>query len=58
MWQEAKYNTKVKAVDFRNKTDFGWRDHIETLYLENGRTVNSKVFTTLFYGHCVLRPSR
>ena len=56
-WQETKHGVKVKTVDFRNKTDFGWRSHIETLYFENGQTVNSKVFTTLFYGHCILRPS-
>lgn len=55
-WWEAKNRSKVKAVDFRNKKDFGWRDHVETLYLENGQTVNSKVFTTLFYGHNILRP--
>ena len=55
-WWEAKNRSKVKAVDFRNKKDFGWRDHVKTLYLENGQTVNSKVFTTLFYGHNILRP--
>lgn len=55
-WQENKNRSKVKKVDFRNKKDFGWRDHIETLYLENGKIVNSKVFTTLFYGHSILRP--
>lgn len=55
-WQEKKNRSKVKKVDFRNKKDFGWREHIETLYLSNRQTVNSKVFTTLFYGHSILRP--
>lgn len=55
-WQEKKNRSKVKKVDFRNKKDFGWRAHMETLYFENGRTINSKVFTTLFYGHSILRP--
>lgn len=55
-WQEIKKQSKVKAVDFRNKKDFGWREHIETLFLASGETVNSKVFTTLFYGHNILRP--
>lgn len=55
-WQEEKNQSKVKTIDFRNKKDFGWREHIETLCLENGKTINSKVFTTLFYGHSVLRP--
>lgn len=56
-WHEKKIGSKVMSVDFRNKTDFGWREHIETLWFENGKKVNSKVFTTLFYGHTVLRPS-
>ncbi len=55
-WQGKKNQSKVKTVDFRNKKDFGWREHIETLYLENGQVVNSKIFTTLFYGHSILRP--
>ena len=55
-WQEKKNQSKVRTVDFRNKKDFGWRNHIETLCLENGQTVNSKVFTTLFYNHSILRP--
>lgn len=57
LWQEVKNGSKVKMVDFRNKREFGWRDHTETLYFENGQIVNSKVFTTLFYGHSILRPS-
>lgn len=55
-WQEAKKRSKVKSVDFRNKKDFGWRNAIETLSLKSGQIVNSKVFTTLFYGHHILRP--
>lgn len=56
-WQEEKNKTKVMKVDFRNKTDFGWRAHKETLTFENGKNISSKVFTTLFYGHSILRPS-
>ena len=55
-WQEEKNGSKVKTVDFRNKKDFGWKTHIETLYLENGQQVDSTVYTTLFYGHSILRP--
>lgn len=55
-WQEIKYKSKVKAVDFRNKKDFGWRDHVESIYLDNGQCINSTVFTSLFYGHSILRP--
>ena len=55
-WPEERHGCKIKAVDFRNKRDFGWKDHVETLFLENGKQINSKVFTTLFYGHSILRP--
>ena len=58
LWQEQKnHHAKVISTDFRNKKDFGWRDHIETICFDNGRTISSKVFTNLFYGHCILRPS-
>ncbi len=56
-WQEKKNQSKVKRVDFRNKTDFGWKDHIETLWFENEEVEHSRVFTTMFYGHSILRPS-
>lgn len=56
-WQEKQNKSRVKSVDFRNKRDYGWRDHRETLLFENGQISSSRVFTTLFYGHCVLRPS-
>lgn len=56
-WQEKKAGVKVISVDFRNKKDFGWRDHVETLTMDNGTRVSSRVFKELFYGHNVLRPS-
>lgn len=55
-WYEDKIKSKIVAVDFRNKTEYGWRDHIESIYFENGQIKNSKIFTTLFYRHNILRP--
>lgn len=55
-WQEQVNNSRVVNVDFRNKKDFGWHDHVETLYFERGKSVSSGVFRELFYGHTVLRP--
>ncbi|MGN0417946.1 Coenzyme F420 hydrogenase/dehydrogenase, beta subunit C-terminal domain [Anaerostipes faecalis] len=55
-WQEKKAKGKTVRVDFRNKNDFGWRDHIETMWFDNGKTVSSSVFKNLFYGHTILRP--
>lgn len=56
-WNENKSYSKVVGVDFRNKKEFGWRDHVETLYFEDGKSTSSRIFKTLFYGHAVLRPS-
>lgn len=55
-WQEKKMHGKTIAVDFRNKKDFGWRDHKEKICMDNGQTVNSNVFTSIFYSHLALRP--
>ena len=58
LWQEQKnHHAKIISVDFRNKRDFCWRDHMETICFDNSRVISSKVFTNLFYGHCILRPS-
>jgi coenzyme F420-reducing hydrogenase beta subunit len=56
-WQEKKQNSQVVGVDFRNKTDFGWRAYMETMQFENGKRVSGEVFNTLFYKHLMLRPS-
>lgn len=56
-WQEHKNHGKVVKVDFRNKKDFGWKDHVETIWFDNGKNVSSPIFKNLFYGHMVLRPS-
>ena len=55
-WQGKKNQSDISNVDFRDKK-FGWSTHIETLHLENGREVNSRVYTSLFYAHNILRPS-
>lgn len=56
-WQEQRNHGNVVKVDFRNKKDFGWRDHMETLWFDNKKSVSSPVFKNLFYGHMILRPS-
>lgn len=56
-WQESKHG-KCLAVDFRNKKDYGWAEHVETITMEKRgkiRKVDSRVFTTIFYSHLVLR---
>lgn len=60
-WQENSHKGKCIYVDFRNKKDFGWDKHIETLHIQppsgKVKVVNSTVFKTIYYTHCALRPS-
>ena len=56
-WQEHNCKKKIRLVDFRNKRDFGWTAHVESLYTVDGKCINSSIFTKLFYEHNILRPS-
>lgn len=56
-WQEAELGKKCIKVDFRNKKQFGWASHMETLTMEDGTEIHSNVFTTLFYEHSIIRPA-
>ncbi|MGN1132667.1 MAG: Coenzyme F420 hydrogenase/dehydrogenase, beta subunit C-terminal domain [Ruminococcus sp.] len=56
-WQEKKKKSKVRSVDFRNKKDYGWRTHVETLFFENGKKTDSRVFAIMFNQDSILRPS-
>lgn len=56
-WQEKNIGIKIVNANFRNKSDFGWRAHIETLECENGKKKDDYVFRNLFLGCNVLRPS-
>ncbi len=55
-WQEKRAKSKVNKVNFRNKTDFGWRAHVESLWLDNGKTIHSQVYRNLFFTNACLRP--
>lgn len=55
-YMRKKYKGEITSVDFRNKKDFGWSEHVESIWI-NGKQHNSRIFTTLFYAHNILRPS-
>lgn len=55
-WQKQKHHGKISRVDFSDKKRFGWKDHRETLKI-NDKYYSSTVFTELFYQHCILRPA-
>ena len=54
-YQENKHG-KILNAEFRNKRDFGWKDHVETLEFKNGK-LNSKIYTNIFYKNYALRRS-
>lgn len=59
-WQESKNEGKCKKVIFRNTEKFGWRSHIETFELKVNnemKTIDSTLYTNLFYSHLIVRPS-
>lgn len=56
-WQEKKHSSRAISVDFRNKEKFGWRDHVETIKMENGHAAHSRVFARIFYSHNIIRPA-
>ena len=54
---EKKYKNEVVKVDFRDKSRIGWSGHIESFIFNNGRKIESKIYTNLFYQHIMLRSS-
>ena len=56
-WNEKKVGSRCIGFNFRNKGKFGWHSHVETLSFENGASVDSPTYATLFYQHNTLRPS-
>ena len=59
---EEKEKMDVVSVDFRDKKNFGWKAHKESLTLQNlktgeEKTISTDIFTFLFYQHIMLRPS-
>lgn len=47
---------KIDDVDFRNKKDFGWADHRETIF-SGDKKITSTEYTTLFYRDITFRTS-
>lgn len=56
-WNEKKYKTTVKAADFRDKSEVGWRDHVETLWFDNGKKTTTRVFRNIFCSVNIARKS-
>lgn len=54
---EKKYKSKIVTVNFRDKSRIGWSGHIESFIFNNGKKIESRTYTDLFYKHIMLRPS-
>ena len=53
-YMQEKYHGKITAVDFRNKRNHGWWEHIESVKI-HGFEVDSQIYKNLFYEHNILR---
>lgn len=53
---ESKNKGRVENVNFRNKEEYGWHEHIET-YRVGGKSYDSTVFTQLFYSNNITSKS-
>lgn len=56
---EKKYKKKISAVNFRDKSEYGWNAHKESFILDDEKKIIPKQspYTDLFYKHIMLRQS-
>lgn len=54
---EKNNKASVIHVNFRDKTAFGWKKHIESYKFKNNKVIYSDLFTKVFYDHINLRKS-
>ena len=61
IWQDyLKYvegsHGSICKVNFRDKENYGWHSHVESLWSNKGR-YSSMAYTDMFYSHLMMRPS-
>lgn len=53
-YMQKKYHGKITGVDFRNKRNHGWWEHVESVTI-HGLEIDSQIYKNLFYEHNILR---
>ncbi|MDE7424290.1 MAG: Coenzyme F420 hydrogenase/dehydrogenase, beta subunit C-terminal domain [Lachnospiraceae bacterium] len=54
--REKEFHGKIEKVNFRNKLQFGWNAHHETIVIK-GNELSSRIFAKLFSKAAIYRPS-
>lgn len=54
---EFECKKKIVAVDFRDKSHYGWKDHKESFLLDDESFITKTLWTHLFYQHIMFRHS-
>lgn len=49
------YHKNITGVDFRNKKAAGWKGHVETFILNNGKQVRTTQYRDMFYSGLTVR---
>lgn len=55
-YQERVNHKKIIAVNFRDKTKYGWSSHVESLKFDDGTYLYSDIYSFSFYQHISFRP--
>lgn len=56
LWKEKKLGGSAERVNFRNKKEFGWASHVETITV-NGKENASKLFAHWYSQFKIIRPA-
>ncbi len=56
-FQQKKNKEKIVAFDFRNKRNYAWERHVESIYTESGKRKDSEILNNIYLSNCSLRPS-
>ena len=51
---ERKLNSKIIEAVFRNKKDFGWQSHVETVYYDDQK-IDSTLYKRMYLSHLAIR---